>query len=92
MVLHCWEKEVYLFWSFYLLRDKTKTLEKDANIKSQVLYVRKLKFTVFQLARKDRTVMNLMSIQDLQQSSLFSWTKVQYRTYSVIARNILLKR
>lgn len=80
---------MYLFWSFYLLRDKTKTLEKDANIKSQIFYVDKL--NIF-LARKDRTAMNLMSIQDLQQSILFSWTKIQYRTYSVIARNIILKR
>lgn len=80
---------MYLFWSFYLLRDKTKTLEKDANIKSQIFYVDML--NIF-LARKDRTAMNLMSIQDLQQSILFSWTKIQYRTYSVTARNIILKR
>lgn len=42
MVLHCWEK-MYLFWSLYLLRDKTKTLEKDANIKSQIFCVDKMK-------------------------------------------------
>lgn len=46
MVLHCWEKEMYLFWSFYLLRDKTKTSEKDANLKLQIFYVDKWKVTV----------------------------------------------
>lgn len=92
MVLRCWGKEIYLFWPFYLHRDKNKTLEKYANIKSQILYVDKLKVTVFPLPRKDRTAMNLMSTQYLQQSILFSWIKMQYRTYNVIARNILLKR
>lgn len=90
MVLHCWEK-MYLFWSLYLLRDKTKTLEKDANIKSQIFCVDKMKVKSIFLARKNRTAMNLMSIQDLQQSTLFSWTKIQHRTYSVIARNIILR-